>query len=129
MPNSNERVIAVGGDDETKIVSALDMILSLLSTSPRQHQTSQYDPGSVGKPSFGTVGNTSNIAFGSGSMSGVGSGILGQGISANVAVTHLEVSVFAIDDILNCAILREETTKYIKMLTCRVSFYFVLVSS
>jgi len=61
LPNSNERVVAVGGDEETQVVEALRVILNILKDVPRRSIPSHYNP--VNKQSDITgngVGNVEN---------------------------------------------------------------------
>jgi len=44
LPNSNERVIAIGGNDEKHVLDALSLILNILKTLPRKTAIWHYDP-------------------------------------------------------------------------------------
>jgi len=44
LPNSNERVIAIGGDDESCLLSAVNIVLDLLEKRPAKRSTNYYDP-------------------------------------------------------------------------------------
>jgi len=44
LPNSNERVIAIGGEDETIILSAFNIVIDLLADRPAKRPTIYYDP-------------------------------------------------------------------------------------
>jgi len=47
LPNSNERIVAIGGEDVEKTLAALDIVLDTLNTRPRKTQTIFYDPGNT----------------------------------------------------------------------------------
>lgn len=44
LPNSNERVVALGGEDEVMVLVALDMVLSTLDGNVPNTPTAYYDP-------------------------------------------------------------------------------------
>jgi len=44
LPNSNERVIAIGGDSEEQLIMALTKILHRLQEEPNRSKTRYYDP-------------------------------------------------------------------------------------
>merc|ERR1712168_364353 len=44
LPNSNERIVAIGGEDETRVLAALDIILKTLDDHPLKTQVHYYDP-------------------------------------------------------------------------------------
>lgn len=44
LPNSNERVVAIGGDDEARLMAAFGLVLDVLRDRPRKMQTIYYDP-------------------------------------------------------------------------------------
>jgi len=97
LPNSNERIVAIGGEDETRVLAALDIILKTLDDHPLKTQVHYYDPtkadgpGGMGGPpppqhdapgnsqmgaGLGGLGNLGGLG-GLGSLAGA-AGILGQ---------------------------------------------------
>lgn len=86
LPNSNERVVAIGGDDLEKTISALDIVLDTLNNRPRKSQTVFYDPGNVKQENMGNMGNMGGSGRdggggGGGGGSQGGFGALGAGLN------------------------------------------------
>jgi len=44
LPNSNERIVAIGGDDEACILSAFNIVIDLLENRPPKRPTKFFDP-------------------------------------------------------------------------------------
>merc|ERR1712212_11248 len=44
LPNSNERIVAIGGEDESRVLAAFDIILKTLDDHPLKTQVIYYDP-------------------------------------------------------------------------------------
>lgn len=44
LPNSSERVVSIGGQDETVLLKMLEMVLATLDLAPPSQPTSYYDP-------------------------------------------------------------------------------------
>jgi heterogeneous nuclear ribonucleoprotein K len=44
LPNSNERIVAIGGEDESRVLAAFDIILKTLDDHPLKTQVHYYDP-------------------------------------------------------------------------------------
>lgn len=47
LPNSNERVVAIGGDTESIVMSTLDTVLSVLDNTNIKSQTLYYNPSNI----------------------------------------------------------------------------------
>merc|ERR1712142_412335 len=56
LPNSNERNVAIGGEDETRVLAALDIILKTLDDHPLKTQVHYYDPKNADGPPMGGGG-------------------------------------------------------------------------
>merc|ERR1711973_371287 len=44
LPNSNERIVAIGGEDESRVLAAFDIIMKTLDDHPLKTQVRYYDP-------------------------------------------------------------------------------------
>lgn len=44
LPNSNERIVAIGGEDESRVLAAFDIILKTLEDHPLKSEVNFYDP-------------------------------------------------------------------------------------
>jgi len=56
LPNSNERVVAIGGEDESRVLAAFDIILKTLDDHPLKQQVHYYDPTKNDGPQGGMGG-------------------------------------------------------------------------
>jgi len=56
LPNSNERIVAIGGEDESRVLAAFDIILKTLDDHPLQKQVHYYDPKNADGPPGGMGG-------------------------------------------------------------------------
>jgi len=60
LPNSNERVVSLGGEDESRIVAGIDIVLGILDNYPQKTQTIYFDPNNTTTPLVVT-GNTPSV--------------------------------------------------------------------
>ena len=77
LPNSNERVIAIGGDTLIQLIAALNIVLNTVGNYPRRSQTIYYEPGNTGS-AIGT-GARNPVGMGVANQLSMGAGLLGQG--------------------------------------------------
>jgi len=61
LPNSNERVVSIGGEDESRIMAGLDIVLSILDNFPQKTQTVFFDPSNTTSPLEIATGNSPGI--------------------------------------------------------------------
>ena len=84
LPNSNERIVAIGGDDEERVLAAFNIVLDTLHEHPRKSQVIYYDP----KNRFSGDGHSggggdNQMGMGGGNQLGLGGGGgLGGGLGA-----------------------------------------------
>jgi len=75
LPNSNERIVAIGGEDESRVLAAFDIILKTLEEHPLKSQIVYYDP----KNKDGPLQGGGDKHMGGGGMGGGGMGGGGMG--------------------------------------------------
>lgn len=64
LPNSNERVVSIGGSDEDLVISALDLVLSVVESTPARSQTVFFNPANPApNPLSGPQGNHNDTAM------------------------------------------------------------------
>jgi len=79
LPNSNERVVAIGGEDETRVLAALDIILKTLDDHPLKQAVRYYDPTKNDGPPGGMGGGPPPHHDGPGPNNQMGGGLGGLG--------------------------------------------------
>lgn len=94
LPNSNERIVAIGGEDEARILVTVDVILKALEDHPLKKQMIYYDPRKDGaqsgerenqRDSHNQLGGLGGLGLGGltglgglGGLGGIAGGLLGQ---------------------------------------------------